>query len=279
MASKRSNNCAFQVVLPVFNEELRIHKLLSYLSVKCSSILVVDNFSTDSTLSIIQAHFPDVQIVQISNDGTTETSEWWQKCSKYISFSYVYIASCSEYPTYYLLDYLSVFAENNLGDLLEVPRLSLTSGYSTDLLYCSALSVFAKRILPATVVRFVRWKSVDPTLIFPHSSFKNQTACNTISISASNAKLCIHHHRPYPSLASFSKHTAYAINYAKTRLKNNFFLAVIDSLLRSILDTLRVFRAALELKLSKVLLIEFFLRLIMHFQVIFYSLLGFLFRK
>lgn len=147
---------SFQVLLQVYNESSRIYRVLSYFIVKCPNILVVDNFSTDDTLLIIQKHFPTVQIVQISNNGTTEIPGWWRQCSEYFTYPYIYIASCSEQPTYDLLDYCSIFAHSAVGDLLEVPRVSVTAGKSTNHLFCLPSSVFYKSIMPSTVIRFVR---------------------------------------------------------------------------------------------------------------------------
>jgi hypothetical protein len=151
--------------------------------------------------------------------------------------------------------------------------VSITAGFSTDYLFCKPSSLFASSIAPPTVIRFVRWESIEASYICPHSAFRNQVNCICVSVSSPSSSLVIYHHRPFPSRQTLVKHTAYAYNYSLIKYRGKPLLALLDTSSRILLDTIRVLRAFFEFKLHRVLLFEYLLRVVMHLQVTWFALL------
>jgi len=266
----------FQVVLPVYNESRRIRKTLDHLAKHCSNILVIDNFSTDGTPDLIAKSYSNIKIVKLANCGTTETPQWWHSASAYFTCPYIFFASCSEHAPTRLLELLDSVAAHSLIDLLEIRRKSFTGNLCSDSLYCEPISIFQRNLKPSTVIRLVRWNAINSEIIFPHSTFRNQVNCSRCLIDSSHPDLVLYHFRDPPSFQSVSKNTFYALSYAKAKFQFNPIHAIIDSFLRCILDTARILRSVLTLGFNRTVGIEYALRLLMHFQVAYFSLVCFL---
>ena len=266
---------AFQVILPVFNESHRVRASLDFYSRHCSSVLVIDNMSSDGTAEIVRESFPCVGLIQVRNAGTIETPLWWSSVMGHFSEDYVLLASCSESVPLPLLTLFDSLCAIQAADLFQVERSSCTSGVSTDDLYCSAGSLFSFANKLPTVVRVLKWRSIVPTLIYPHDSFRSQVHCSKISVLSTSEEYRILHLRPSPSFRSAEKLIAYSRQYAFYRLKLNPLAALLDSSARVLLDTLRIARSLLLVRCSRTLLAEYFLRLFMHLSVVYNTLLFF----
>lgn len=262
---------SYRVILPVKNESLRIEQVLSHYTQVCSLVTVIDNFSEDDTLQIIASKFPRVQTKCLVNQGTVETPSWWTSASSFFDTEYILLASCSEFISLELLNFFDLFSRAALADLLDIPRLSNTGGQSTDYLYFKPSSLFSQRIAYPTVTRLVRWAAIDPLRIHPHDSFRSQHGCSRLVLESTEVTFCIQHMRPSPSFQTAKKHLLYARQYAYTKCQGNPLIAIIDSLLRAFLDTSRILRSLVDRKCNRVIALEYLLRLLMHFQVVWFS--------
>ena len=264
----------YQFILPVYNESNRIVNVLQHYYAYCRFITVIDNFSTDNTVNLILGSFPRVRIVSISNHGTTETPQWWLDAVSYFTQEFVLCGSCSEFISQDLLCIYNTIAELGNVDICFSTRRTITGGYCTDPLYCKASSLLSPRLILPQVARLIRWRSIKPHLIKPHDTFRSQVHCRTLSILASSSELCILHNRPMPAFKLLNpKLQMYARQQALySKIKNPLF-AIADSLLRSMLDALRVFRSIIFCQYNIAIGIEFWQRIVMHFLVIYYSII------
>ena len=260
----------FQLVLPVCNEEARIEVVLRHYCSICCHILVIDNFSTDSTAKIVST-FEKARLIRIANQGTTESRDWWLQASRHFYCDFVFFGSCSEFASGELLKAMSALVHSPSVDMVAVNRASRTGGFNTDPLYCTPSSLLMPRIRLPAVVRFVRWKSIDPAMISPHDNFRSQSHCVLLKLEANSERFRIVHLRPYPSMSTIKKHNNYARQYSLVTCRSNVFRAIADSILRALLDTARLLRSLLAGTWNKAILLEYVMRLLMHCQVVFYA--------
>lgn len=264
---------SFQVVLPVMNEEIRIGDALSHYVKYCSLITVVDNFSTDSTSHILSSRFPGVDVVRLANNGCHETEEWWTSALPIFVKEYILFASCSEFISAELLHLFDAFAKSSFADLFDVPRESITNSQPTNYLYCKPSSLLSKNISYPTVTRLVKWSAIDPTKMRPHDTFRSQLSCTRIVLDSTNPQHAIQHLRPAPTTRTLRKHIAYAKLYAALKCNSNPIRAILDSGLRSLLDTIRIVRAVTDNECNSMVFQEYLLRMLMHLQVVYFAFL------
>jgi hypothetical protein len=265
-------NSSFQLIIPVYNESSRILPVLNHYTKICEYITVFNNFSVDDTKKLIESRYPKVVIVDLENNGTTETPEWWNLAISYFHKEYVVFGSCSEFLSEPLLSLYDSLAKQGVVELCYTQRTTLTGSYCTDPLYCKPISIFSRSIVLSEVVRFVRWKSIDASLIKPHDSFRSQKSCRPLHVSASAIDYQILHRRPMPKPVLITpKLQQYAKEYARIHLNNRVMPSLLDSTLRVLLDTLRCLRAILTNQSNPAILIEYRQRIAMHFLVVYYS--------
>jgi len=85
---------SFTIIVPVYNEEKRIKRIVDYYST-IAPMIVVDNFSTDDTEKILRES--GVSFIKLKNDGTTQTPEWTRNVSAMINTDYVLFGSASTF--------------------------------------------------------------------------------------------------------------------------------------------------------------------------------------
>lgn len=263
---------SFLGVIVTYNEESRIASTINFYQSHIDNFLLIDNFSTDSTLDIALNILPQVKIIQYRNTGTTETCDWWIHVSSYFTHDYVLFLSCSERISIDLLKVYDHIAQNKSTDIVFSPRTTITSGVCTDSLYCTPSSLFTLHNKLPQVARFVRWQSIDPSYISPHDSFRSQVKCSKYSTLHHSSDLTILHLRPKPCLSfSNAKIISYAQSYANScRIQSPIF-AVLDSFARASLDSARFFRLIIIGDFSNIIFREFVLRLYLHFLVVVFS--------
>jgi hypothetical protein len=262
---------SFHLILPVYNEQKRIASVLHRCLRLCAHVTIVDNFSTDSTLQLARSICSTIDIVQISNSGTIENPEWWQSLESYLKTDYILLGSCSEFIPDKLLAIFSRFSLSAIADILFVPRTSITSQLSMDWLYAQPKSVITGHLSLPTVARLLRYSAINSAMIKPHDTFRSQTSCTSLTLNSSCLDLIIHHYREAPSFKTLYKHQHYAKCYVDSHIRSNVALAILDSSARVVLDTCRLARSLLHSPPNKVLLHEYALRVLMHFQSVIYS--------
>lgn len=263
---------SFLAVITTYNEEKRILQTLNYYHPHIANFLLIDNYSTDSTLSLVRSMSSDIKIVQISNPGTTETTGWWIKASKNFAQDYLLFLSCSEFIPIELLSVYADIAKRKSVDITFSPRTTITSGYCTDSLYCKPSSFFSKYNKLPDVARLVCWRSIKPCCIFPHDSFRSQSHCRIYSTARQYSDLVVLHIRPMPNLSLRNeKVISYAKSYAESPRVPNIFSALADSFSRCILDSLRLVRSIALRNFNLVIFYEYLLRIYLHFLVVFFA--------
>jgi glycosyltransferase involved in cell wall biosynthesis len=272
VAPKKINS--FLAVLPTFNEEGRIASTIEYYHPHISHFLIIDNYSTDSTLLIANSISPHINSIQILNQGTFETTEWWQHASNFFSHEYVLFLSCSERIPLELLRVYADIATRKSIDIVFSPRTTLTSGTCTDSLYCKPSSLFSRHNKLAEIARLVRWKAVNPLSIYPHDSFRSQINCIRYTTSDQYKSLVVSHIRPKPYLSFRNeKIIGYARAYAESRRIPSVFSAIADSCIRFFLDALRFARLCIKGDFNIILFHEYLLRVYLHFLVVYFACL------
>lgn len=124
---KKTDNCHsfYTMVLPTYNEESRVERVLDYYSF-FGDVVVIDNFSSDKTGEICKRK--KVGFFQIANSGTIQTKEWMEIICSIVKSDYVVLLSCSEFHPRKLMELYGDVARDCSYDLVSVVRDSYTSG-------------------------------------------------------------------------------------------------------------------------------------------------------
>src|SRR6267142_1957423 len=85
---------SFTMILPVFNEEARVKRVVDYYR-PFAKLIVVDNYSTDGTLPILQEL--GVEVIRHRNEGSLQSPEGLRFMLSLSSTPYVLFLSCTEF--------------------------------------------------------------------------------------------------------------------------------------------------------------------------------------
>jgi glycosyltransferase involved in cell wall biosynthesis len=250
-------------ILPVYNEQARLSDTIEYYSQYLRKILVIDNYSTDDTL-IIASGYPNVDICQKQNNGTTETQEWHDWLTSTFPSRYYLHLSCSERLSQKFLTSLSSFCLDSL-DLVFTNRISFTGIYDTSLVYSKLSRAILGLPSIHEVCRFCSFNAIKVAPISIHSNFGPAKSL-VRSSSFSDKRLAIIHHRDSDLTNIFKKHLDYARNTATTIHKPNHFL--IKWISRELVF---IFVALAHRKLSWGIFRELLARIVMHIQIYLYA--------
>lgn len=116
----------YTICVFAYNEESRIRHYLKNILKVTNKIIVIDNYSTDSTAKICLDL--GVKFKQIKNDGFIETTDVMDKVQSYVDTEYLLIASISEFLPFSLLKKYEEIAEKKEFDVARAFRVSITSG-------------------------------------------------------------------------------------------------------------------------------------------------------
>ena len=120
MFSEKLTVCIF-----AFNEEKRILRCIRNFS-EYAQIMVVDNFSTDSTKEIVES--VGIRCISVKNPNFIETDEVMTPVLNAIDTDYILIASVSEYVPLTLLRKYAEVANAGDYDVVRAFRVSITAG-------------------------------------------------------------------------------------------------------------------------------------------------------
>ncbi len=99
---------SYTMLLTVYNEEARVKRVVEYYR-PFAKLIVVDNYSEDATVSILNNL--GVKLIQYRNPGTAQTPE----CIKYffslVDTDYILFLSCSEFMPVPLLELFEEIAK------------------------------------------------------------------------------------------------------------------------------------------------------------------------
>jgi hypothetical protein len=113
------------MVLPVFNEEMRVRRVIEYYR-SYAELIAVDNNSSDRTVSILQEL--GITVVQHTNPGTPQTVENMRFVFSLVETPYVLFLSCSEFILASLLAKFDQIAREGFYEVVSNPRGGVYTG-------------------------------------------------------------------------------------------------------------------------------------------------------
>jgi len=202
---------SFEIVLPVYNEQFRILPTLKYL-VEWAPVLIVDNFSGDSTLELIRPFISeDVRVIQISNHGTCQSPDWIADVFSRATSDYVVFASCSEIIPPPLFRLFNDVALNGSYHIISAPIDSYTCGYYLPL-WGGTLALRSR-----FVERFFNRNGLDLEAIQIHSPFRVKKGYNSLFLDPSSNINVLFHLRDSDWQTLTEKHLGYSVAEAAQR--------------------------------------------------------------
>lgn len=240
---------SFTMILPTYNEEARIARVLEYFR-PFARIVVVDNFSSDRTFEIAQEH--GVEAVRYRNQGTTQDPQWIRFASTLLRTDYVLFLACSEFLPVPLLEKLDEVARTRSADVVSCFRTSYTCGETLPQVWGPA----------PRVERFANLTAVDLDAVAIHGSFPGVRPERILTLAAED-RFRMTHLRDADAYSLITKHAAYARVEATHRLARGerlgarWLLSVLWPELISLVKVLLAGR-------SRVALREIWARIVMH---------------
>jgi hypothetical protein len=123
---------SYTLVLPVFNEEARLARVIQYYR-DFAPLIIVDNFSSDRSETIARAL--GARVVQHRNDGTPQTTAWFRFAATLVDTDYFAMLSCSEFIPRALLERFDEIARERSAGVVRCARVSYTAGEFTPRLW------------------------------------------------------------------------------------------------------------------------------------------------
>lgn len=238
---------SFTMVLPVFNEEARVARVLEYYR-PFGQVLVVDNFSTDGTVALARA--AGVEVVQHANGGTSQTPEWVRHVTSLVGTDYVLFLSASEFIPAALLAVFDEVARTGSADVVTCASSEYTAGRE-----------FPRFWTAAGVQRFVNRRALDYDSIVIHGAFKPLREGRALELPREE-RLTIVHLRDADAASLMRKHTDYAVIEARDRVRRGRRVDALF-LFRSVYKEVRRFLAA-PFSRDRITLRESWARAVMH---------------
>lgn len=238
---------SFTMVLPVYNEEARVARVIEYYR-PFAPLLVVDNFSSDRTVQLVRE--AGVEVVQYANGGTSQTPEWVRHVGSLVPTDYVVFLSASEFIPSALLAVYDEVARTGSADVVSCANREVTAG-----------ETFPKFWSDSGIQRLVNKRALDYDAIVIHGAFKPLQAGRTLVLPREE-RYTIVHLRDADAASLMKKHTDYAVVEAKDRVRRGRRVDLLF-LFRSVFKELRRFLAA-PLSRSRITLRETWARSVMH---------------
>lgn len=253
---------SFQIVLPTYNEEARIKRVLSYL-IKWAPVLVIDNFSDDKTVQLINQFRTDfVEVLQISNHGCAQTPEWYAEVISHLSTNYFVEAHCSELIPPDLFEFYNMTACTNTIHLISNPIITYTCGFEMPLWGGDLIS------RPRQVYRFFHKDALDIDRIKIHRPFFVKDGYKKIALTPSKRNYNIFHLRDSDWASLTKKHLGYAITEAKQRNLDHSRMTKIRLVVLILGEIAKLFKVLLTKRVSFfILLREVVSRVFMHVSI------------
>lgn len=195
-----SASCNVTLVITVFNEESRIERVIDYYN-RFGKVLVIDNYSTDNTLSIIKNK--NVEVLKKKNDGTIQTPEFFFYIKNVIKTDYFVLLSSSEFIPPLLMHFFFEIAKERKFGLVSCVVDSFTCG--------ELIPLWGGRfkLIDRKIERFFSINDLDIKKIHIHSPFETINPNKKLIINRKNG-LTISHLRDSDVVSLIKKHTGYA---------------------------------------------------------------------
>ena len=239
---------SYVLVLPAYNEEARIARVLEYYRA-FAPVLVVDNLSTDRTPAI--ARELGVEVVPYRNAGTCQTPEWFRHVASLIPTDHFALLSCSEHVPPRLLERFDEIARGSSAGVVSCRRRSYTCGKLIPRLWDET-----------DVERFFDRRELDYDAIEIHGSFRPLRPERLVALPDGDG-LVISHLRDFDAESLLRKATDYAVVEAADRVrlgKSTTLRWLLGQLLTEVFRFVRIRPASW----SRIALREIWARMVMH---------------
>lgn len=238
---------SFTMILPVYNEEARVARVIAYYR-PFARMLVVDNFSADRTVALVRD--AGVELVQYPNGGTSQTPEWVRHVTSLVETDYVVFLSASEFIPSALLAVFDEVARTGSADVVSCANREYTAG-----------KAFPKFWSDSGIQRLVNKRALDYDSIVIHGAFKPLHRERTLVLPREE-RFTIVHLRDADAASLMKKHADYAVVEARDRVRRGRRVDALF-LFRSVFKEVRRFLAA-PFSRDRITLRESWARAVMH---------------
>jgi glycosyltransferase involved in cell wall biosynthesis len=226
----------YTYVIPTYNEEQRIRRVLDYYS-QYVNILAVDNYSTDNTLEILKEY--QINYIQYNNHGSSQTPEWFQNVIPYLNTEYVLFGSASYFYTKEFLRLCDELAFENEVSMVVQNIDTFTCGERT--LIFNNIKTRKKR----TAEVFFKKNQIITEEIFMHLPYKVKNPENILVLN--DVKFDIVHLRDSDTISLAKKCLEYAYVEAKQLIAKDKSFNLCNLIKKIIIELLRLVRFPKEI--------------------------------
>jgi len=244
------------MILPVFNEEARVKRIIEYYR-SFALLIVVDNFSTDNTIAVIEKL--GVKVVRYKNPGTTQTPECMRYFTTLIGTDYVLLLACSEFLSSPLLKRFDEVARTGSHDVVSCVRDSYTCG--------ELIPLWGKpfRKVEIRTERFMNLRALDMDSVVIHGSFQPVDQSRMLTLP-DEPQYRIVHLRDSDAASLIRKSVDYASVEARQRHERNRPISAARLFLFFIQEAFRFLLLPLS-RWSMIALREVWARMVMHSMI------------
>lgn len=248
----------FTFLLPVYNEENKIERLIDYYC-QYGHIIVIDNFSNDSTVALAKER--GCEVFQIANNGSLQSAEWMRQALILSPTQYVLLLSSSEFIPPDTLTVCSEVARTKSHNMVSNTVVSYTCG--------SYIPMWDTLIKPAKrrIERLFNRDELDFNSIFIHAPYKTKRGDDVLYLP-DVPKYTIAHLRDSDMKSLTLKHLNYAVVEANQIINGGLQLPFRSVLKRCLSDLIRYQRLASSAK-GLIASRELWARVMLHFTIYF----------
>lgn len=243
---------SYTMILPVYNEEARIRRVIEYYR-PFARMIAVDNFSTDRTVEILKEL--NIETVQYKNPGTAQTPECIKFMTSLADTDYVLFLACSEFMPVTLMNLFEDTAKSGKYDVVSCVRNSYTSGKLTPLWGGGLIN------LDARVERFINKKRVDLDKVVIHGGVVPFEKTRVLTLS-NDDRYNIVHLRDFDAFTLMKKITDYAAVEATQRHNNGSTIGGLKLIVLLFKEVLRLLRLSPS-KWNRIAMREIWARMVM----------------
>jgi glycosyltransferase involved in cell wall biosynthesis len=244
---------SYTMILTVYNEEARVKRVVEYYR-PFARMIVIDNFSTDGTASIVRNL--GVKLVHFKNPGTAQTPECINFFFSLVDTDYILFLSCSEFMPVSLLELLEEIAPKKKYDVVSCVRDSYTCG--------ELIPLWGGRFqwIEARVGRFINKNGIDVNKIVIHSQNKPLNEDRILYLPR-DKRYNIIHLRDADAKSLIIKSADYAFVEAHHRTQKGVPITGFKLILLYLKEIVRFLHLPIS-KWNRIALREIWARMIMH---------------
>lgn len=216
------------LVIPVFNEEKRIHNLLNKYNM-VQNILLLDNYSTDKTIELALNIRPGITVVKSKNNGSPGTTNIMDALGAVKTEWCMFTIASETYPYELLKELDKITSKHNEYDAVRIYRQSYTAGIKTHVNRVLFKRLLLKRYVPSGQVFRVKLFDSESSRI--HQEFTIKTNWDRIKI-LDPILFNIKHARSFDPRTNVIKSLEYARIEALDKYNSGYTTSVLKIILK-----------------------------------------------